>query len=103
PAVDPVTAGTGFRGDLARLPFLPEAVQARIGPVNGYPIVDRVAQSTVPGLYFMGSPSSLSLGPSVRFIAGTHAAASKLARSLSGRRPASAPRVPAAPQPARDG
>ena len=101
--VDHVIAGTGFRVDLARLPFLPEEVRARIGTVNGYPVVDRVGQSTVPGLYFMGSPSSLSLGPSVRFIAGTHNVASKLAKSLSGRRPASAPRVPAAPQPARDG
>jgi FAD-dependent urate hydroxylase len=101
--VDHVIAGTGFRVDLARLPFLPEEVRARIGTVNGYPVVDRVGQSTVPGLYFMGSPSSLSLGPSVRFIAGTHNVAAKLAKSLSGRRPASAPRVPAAPQPARNG
>jgi FAD-dependent urate hydroxylase len=101
--VDHVIAGTGFRVDLARLPFLPEEVRARIWTVNGYPIVDRVGESTVAGLYFMGSPSSFSLGPSMRFIAGTHNVTAKLAKALSGRRAAGGPRVPAAPQPARDG
>jgi hypothetical protein len=101
--VDHVIAGTGFRVDLARLPFLPEETRMKIWTVNGYPIVDRVGESTVPGLYFMGSPSSFSLGPSVRFIAGTHNVTAKLARSLAGRRGAGGPLVPEAVPSAHDG
>jgi FAD-dependent urate hydroxylase len=90
--VDHVIAGTGFRIDLARLSFLPERLRTRIATLNGYPMVTRVGESTVPGLYFVGSLTAVSLGPSARFIAGTHNTAGKLARSvarrseLSGRR-----------------
>jgi thioredoxin reductase len=81
--VDHVIAGTGFRMDLARLPFLPEELRVKIATVNGYPVVTRVGESTAPGLYFAGAPSAFSIGPSVRFIAGTHNVAALLARSLS--------------------
>ena len=81
--VDHVVAGTGFRVDLARLPFLPKELTPGIACVNGYPVVSRVGESTVPGLYFAGAPTAYSLGPSVRFIAGTHNVASKLAKSLA--------------------
>ena len=100
--VDHVIAGTGFRMDLARLPFLPEELRVKIWTVNGYPVVDRVGESTAGGLYFMGAPSAFSLGPSVRFIAGTHNVTAKLAKSLAQRSGASAgplqaPSVVAAP------
>jgi hypothetical protein len=81
--VDHVVAGTGFRIDLARLPFLPEELRTKIATLNGYPDVTRVGQSTVPGLYFAGAPTSVSLGPSARFIGGTHNLAAKLARSVA--------------------
>jgi thioredoxin reductase len=93
--VDHVICGTGFRMDLARLPFLPEEIRVKIWTVNGYPIVDRVGESTAPGVYFMGAPSAFSLGPSVRFIAGTHNVAAKLAKSLAGRSRASTGRLEA--------
>lgn len=84
--VDHVIAGTGFRMDLARLSFLPEEIRVRIATVDGYPVVSRVGESTAAGLYFAGAPSAFSLGPSMRFIAGTHNVAAKLAKSLA-RRP----------------
>jgi Pyridine nucleotide-disulphide oxidoreductase len=83
--VDHVIAGTGFRIDLARLPFLPDEVRTRIATVNGYPVVSRAGESTVSGLYFAGAPTAVSLGPSARFIAGTHNAAGKVARSVARR------------------
>jgi NADPH-dependent 2,4-dienoyl-CoA reductase/sulfur reductase-like enzyme len=82
--VDHVVAGTGFRIDLARLPFLPDRVRTRIATVNGFPVVSRAGESTVPGLYFVGAPTAVSLGPSARFIAGTHNTAGKLSRSVTG-------------------
>ena len=87
--VDHVIAGTGFRIDLARLPFLPEGLRAKIVTVNGYPAVTRAGESSVPGLYFVGAPTAVSVGPSARFIAGTHNMSAKLARAVARRAQAS--------------
>ena len=83
--VDHVIAGTGFHVDLARLAYLPEDLRARIATFSGYPVLTRAAESTVPGLYFVGAPAAFGLGPSMRFIAGTHNVASQLARSVARR------------------
>jgi hypothetical protein len=80
---DHVIAGTGFRIDLARLSFLGEDLLAAITTLNKYPVVSRDGQSSVPGLYFAGAPTAVSLGPSVRFIAGTHNVARQMTRSLA--------------------
>ncbi len=83
--VDHVIAGTGFRIDTARLAFLPDELRARIATLNGYPVLTRAGESTVPGLYFAGASAAASLGPSMRFIAGTHNATGQLARSVARR------------------
>jgi hypothetical protein len=83
--VDHVVAGTGFPIDIARLPFLPDQLRKRTATVDGFPVLSRAGESTVPGLYFTGAPASGSLGPSMRFIAGTHNLAGKLARSVARR------------------
>jgi FAD-dependent urate hydroxylase len=87
--VDHVIAGTGFRVDLSRLAYLPDELRARISAFSGYPILSRAAESTVPGLYFVGAPAAFSLGPSMRFIAGTHNIARQLVRSVASRATAS--------------
>jgi thioredoxin reductase len=91
--VDHVIAGTGFRIDLARLSFLPEGLRARIATVNRYPVVSRAGESSVPGLYFVGAPTAVSIGPSARFIAGTHTMAANLARAVARRSKASPSRA----------
>jgi FAD-dependent urate hydroxylase len=83
--VDHVIAGTGFPIDIARLPFLPDRLRARTATVDGFPVLSRAGESTVPGLYFVGAPAGGSLGPSMRFLAGTHNLAGKLARSVAHR------------------
>jgi len=83
--VDHVIAGTGFRVDLARLAYLPEDLRAGIATRGGYPVLTRAGESTVPGLYFVGASAAFGLGPSMRFIAGTHNVAGKLARSVARR------------------
>jgi thioredoxin reductase len=87
PAVeaDHVIAGTGFRIDVKRLSFLSEKIQAGLVTQANCPVVNRAGESSVPGLYFAGAPTMVSLGPGVRFIAGTHHTAAQLARSV-GRR-----------------
>jgi FAD-dependent urate hydroxylase len=83
--VDHVIAGTGFHVDIARLAYLPEDLQARIATLSGYPVLSRAGESTVPGLYFVGAPAAFGLGPSMRFIAGTHNVAAQLTRSVARR------------------
>jgi hypothetical protein len=83
--VDHVIAGTGFRMDIARLAYLPDELRERIATLSGYPVLTRAGESTVPGLYFAGAPAAFALGPSMRFIAGTHNLAPQLARSVARR------------------
>ncbi len=81
--VDHVIAGTGFRVDITRLAFLPADLRSQITTFKGYPVVSRVGQSSVPGLYFAGAHTAANIGPSVRFIAGTHNVARPLAKALA--------------------
>jgi FAD-dependent urate hydroxylase len=83
--VDHVIVGTGYRMDIARLAFLPTELRTRIATLDGYPVLTRAGESTVPGLYFTGAIAAFGLGPSMRFIAGTYNAAAQLARSVARR------------------
>jgi cation diffusion facilitator CzcD-associated flavoprotein CzcO len=95
---DHVIAGTGFRIDLSRLPFLSAQIQAGLATRASLPLVSRAGESTIPGLYFAGAPTMVSLGPGVRFISGTHHTAARLARSVAHRaRRATGPVKPGAP------
>ena len=55
---------------MSRLSFLSEDIRAALVTRVNYPVVNRAGESTVPGLYFAGAHTTLSLGPGVRFIAG---------------------------------
>lgn len=82
---DHVIAGTGFRIDLARLSFVREQLRVAVKSLNGHPLVSRFGETSVPGLYFCGAPTVLSIGPSARFIAGTHTLSALLAKSVARR------------------
>jgi hypothetical protein len=81
--VDHVIAGIGFHIDIARLTYLPEKLQTRIATFDGFPVLSQSGQSTVPGLYFAGAPAAFGLGPSMRYLAGTHNVSGALARSIA--------------------
>lgn len=82
---DHVIAGTGFRVDIARLPFLPSDLRAEISTFQNYPVVSRIGESSVRNLYFAGAPTAANIGPSVRFIGGTHNVSRLLAKTLASR------------------
>jgi hypothetical protein len=83
--VDHIICGTGFPIDIARLPFMSEALLKGIDRFTGYPVLNRANESSVPGLYFAGGPAAVSNGPSVRFVAGTHTTARPTARAIARR------------------
>jgi FAD-dependent urate hydroxylase len=82
---DHVVAGTGFRVDLAQLPFFPDDLRQQVATFVNYPVLSRAGESSVPGLYFAGAAAAGSLGPSMRFVAGTHNIAKVMADKLARR------------------
>ena len=82
---DHVIAGTGFRMDISRLPFMTEEILAGLATRANLPLVNRAGESSVPGLYFAGALTTVSLGPGVRFISGAHQTAAQLAKSVARR------------------
>jgi thioredoxin reductase len=82
---DHVIAGTGFRIDVSRLTYLSPEIQTGLTTRGNCPLVNRAGESTIPGMYFAGALTSVSLGPGVRFISGTHQTAPQLAKSVARR------------------
>jgi thioredoxin reductase len=83
--VDHVMCGTGYRPELARLPFLDRALLSRISAVQDTPILSANFESSMPGLYFVGAIAMNTFGPVLRFACGAEIAAPRVARHLSRR------------------
>ena len=81
-AADHVIAGTGYRVDLNRIPFLNRDLIDQIRCVEGSPVLSTNFESSVPGVYFVGVSAALSFGPLLRFACGAKFAAPRLARRL---------------------
>jgi len=80
--VDHALLATGFRVDVSRYGFLAPSVLQRLQTVNGYPVLKRGLESSIPGLHFLGKPAAWSFGPLLCFVSGTEFAANELVSSL---------------------
>jgi len=80
---DHVLLGTGYRVDVTRYPFLPAELSERLSLVNGFPKLGSGFESSIPGLHFLGAPSSWNYGPVMYFVCGTDFAARRLARYIA--------------------
>jgi len=80
--VDHALLATGFRVDLARYPFLSEEILKRLETVDGFPVLRRGLESSIPGLHFVGKPAAWSFGPLLNFVSGAEFAATELVRSI---------------------
>jgi FAD-dependent urate hydroxylase len=81
--VDHVLLGTGYRVDVTRYPFLPSELSRSLAQVNGFPRLSAAFESSVPGLHFLGAPSSWNFGPLMFFVCGTDYAARRLAGHIA--------------------
>ncbi len=79
---DHVIAGTGFRFDLDRLNYIDPALRSALQVTAGAPTVDRHLESSIDGLFFTGAMTAPSLGPLMRFVAGTHFVAPRVAQRI---------------------
>ena len=80
---DHVIAATGYRAILRALPFLDEALSAKIKAAGETPKLDRNFSSSVPGLYMIGLASANNFGPVCRFACGAEFTTKRLARHLA--------------------
>jgi len=91
-------AGTGYRVDLGRLPFLGDQLRGRLDLVAGAPALSSSFEASAPDLYFLGLAAAHSFGPVMRFVDGADYSARRLVGHLlakaSGRDPRRRPSVP---------
>jgi hypothetical protein len=79
--VDHVILATGYRIDVAAETILGDSLRPRLR--DGYPVLRRGFESSVPRLHFVGAYSAWSFGPIMRFVAGTRFTAREVARHLT--------------------
>lgn len=82
-AANHVIAATGYRVDLARLPFLSGPVRKGIKLCDTSPSLSADFESNIKGLYFVGTAAANSFGPMLRFAAGARFTAARLSRHLA--------------------
>jgi hypothetical protein len=79
---DHVIAATGYKIDLARLPFVDARTRARIATFDGSPRLSATFESSVPNLHFVGIASAQSFGLVMRFVYGARHTASIVMRHV---------------------
>lgn len=82
--VDHLMFGTGYRVDVTRYAALGDDILRDLRSAEGYPVLRRGLESSVPGLHFVGAPASWSFGPILRFVSGSWYAGRSVARAASG-------------------
>lgn len=82
-SADHVIAATGYRVDLSRLAFIDSSLQAKITTSDDAPALNRHFESSVPGLYFIGTAAANSFGPLLRFAFGARFSARRVATRLA--------------------
>ena len=85
--VDHVIAATGYKVDLSRLGLLADELLSRLRTLDLSPVLSRNFETSVGGLYVVGTPSAHSFGPMFRFACGAEYAARRVARHVLAQRP----------------
>jgi len=73
--VDHLFLATGYRPNVQKLPFIPPSLAGHIRQRDGFPVLNRWLESSVPGLHFVGGLADHSYGPICRFVSGADVAA----------------------------
>jgi cation diffusion facilitator CzcD-associated flavoprotein CzcO len=83
--VDFVVFATGYRADLATVPYLAGLVGDGVRVQDGFPVLDEAFGSTVPGLYVAGFATTRDFGPFFGFVRGAVPTASLIVEDLLAR------------------
>ena len=79
---DHLLFATGYKIDIQRYTFLDQGLARSVKCVDGYPVLKRGLESSVPGLHFLGAPAARSYGPVMRFVAGSWSTAPAITRRI---------------------
>lgn len=82
--VDRIVLATGYKADLARVPYLSELLPL-VATADGFPVLDDAFQTSLPGLFMPGFTGTRDFGPFFGFTKGCPAAAELVVRGLSRR------------------
>jgi thioredoxin reductase len=82
--VDHALLATGYRFDLSHHPFLPPHILSQIRSDQGYPVLSRAMESSIPGLHFIGVAAAQSFGPLMRFVSGAGYCSRRLTSCMRG-------------------
>ena len=80
-AVDRIVLATGYKADLARVPYLAEVLPL-VAIADGFPLLDHAFQTSLPGLFMPGFTGTRDFGPFFGFTKGCPAAANLVVRGL---------------------
>jgi thioredoxin reductase len=80
---DHIIAATGYKVDIQRLNFLDPKHRSDMRCDDGAPRLSRRFESSVPGLYFIGTAAANSFGPMLRFACGAGFVARRLSQHLA--------------------
>ena len=83
---DHVILATGFKVDMSRYQFLSNGLKVGLKTFNGYPVLTRGLESSIPGLHILGRPAAWSFGPLLCFVSGTEFASKELVRVVARQR-----------------
>ncbi len=79
--VDRVVLATGYKADLARVPYLSEVLPF-VATADGFPVLDDAFQTSLAGLFMPGFTGTRDFGPFFGFTKGCPAAAELTVRGL---------------------
>jgi FAD-dependent urate hydroxylase len=86
--VDHVVFATGYKVDLARVPFLAKGLLSSVDVQDGFPVLDQHFQTSVPGLYITSLAATRDCGSFLAFTVSVRAQAKIIDRDMTeGRRP----------------
>jgi hypothetical protein len=72
--VDHVVLATGNKPDMSRIPYLSGIID-RLQLADGFPVLDELFQSSLPGLFITGFPATRDFGPFFGFVSACPVAA----------------------------
>lgn len=84
-AVDTIILATGYKVDIARVPFLAQGnILPRLATRNGFPVLDEHFQTNVPGLFVTSMPAGQDFGPFFGFTISVRTSARLIGQALAG-------------------
>jgi cation diffusion facilitator CzcD-associated flavoprotein CzcO len=77
--VDHLLLGTGFQPNLDAISFVQPGIRRALKQLDGYPLLNKWFESSLPKLHFVGGVAGYNFGPLCNFMVGARAAARQVA------------------------